>query len=464
MGSVTILSSLGAGHYQIRVNFDNTRVEARKAFITEAIAESTSGLSELETKKEPLVSDLYAARDAFNAYINGAPEEGFADTAQLISLSKAVFLAQAAVEMVNREIRLLKLKKTSLEKERVYFNKYCPATIDTYAWCVEFNEDLTGTMESIEVDYYLRRDNITNQIRDQTGFWLPGAAKTPTNILQHPFGTSVYANWFNVCMLPAAQRYKGRYRVATIIRIDYDTDTCDFYLDSRYNVDRFNSKLLDKEPIVPRFDLYGAQQIEYRDAPIIYMGGGAETFLVGDKVIVDLHAGVGVPTVIGYFSDPRPGALIYLFSDAVNYPFYFPTFGYTRLNLSGKLSESTPLLTNIADYTIGFNNGTVVSAEDFINGTGKRWGTVDGSFFIYTDILLEGKYACLLVMKGLPYADPLTTSMQIYKLGILISDVTFLASGYTGVVSPHHVNIHQVTGNIFGVIKNGNEGYFSGDI
>jgi hypothetical protein len=52
-------------------------------------------------------------------------------------------------------------------------------------------------------------------------------------------------------------------------------------------------------------------------------------------------------------------------------------------------------------------------------------------------------------------------SMQVYKSGDLIADVTFTVSGYTGDVSPHLVYVNQITGHAFGVIKNGNEGYFS---
>ena len=471
MGKATIIESLGAGYYKIMVKFDNASIDAK-------IVANAALITELTDKIIQDASVRQDAEDLFKYHLKYltdflatlTPEEQIARMAEINAAQATITGLRINLDLAKKIEREDKLKRTALLKESPYLEKDCPSEFEAYAWCVAFNEDLTGEIATIEIDRYIRRIVTTNQIldrstediHDRTGFWLPEVATPPISVLQHPLASSVHAAWFNACMLPAAQRYKGYYRKAIILRIDYDLNECDIGIFGNYNVDRFNSKLLDAEPILPRFDVYGTQQREYRGAKIEYMGGGAETFLVDDLVIVDLHAGVGVPTVIGYYSDPRPGALFYLFSDGVDYPYYFPTFGTSRLKIALKVIEGTPLIANIADYTIGFNDDTPVIGADLLSGLGKKWYTTHGGLTIYTDNPVDGKYeAYIEAFNALPYADPLTLSMQVYKSGDLIANVTFTASGYTGDVSPHLVYVNQITGHAFGVIKNGNEGYFS---
>jgi len=51
--------------------------------------------------------------------------------------------------------------------------------------------------------------------------------------------------------------------------------------------------------------LPAGQQIHYTGANIIYGSCNAKAFVNGDKVIVDLHKGEGVPTVIGFYENPK---------------------------------------------------------------------------------------------------------------------------------------------------------------
>lgn len=417
MGSVTILSSLGAGHYKVRINFDNVRVEARKTFIAETISGLLAKQNELEAKKAPLVVLMDEAEYFFNLYLQTAPiEEIIADQSILDALTMQAFNTRTDVERVDHEIKRLKLVKSAIEKELVNLEKTCPNTIDVNAWCIEYKEDLTGTLESIEVDYCLERDPITNQIRNDTGVWLPGTIKAPTNQLQHILEVSSYATWVNLCMLPAAQKFKGLYRIATIIRIDYDTNQCDFYLDSIYSVDPNINKLIDKEPIVPVFEVYGAQQIEYRDAPINYMGGGAETFLVGDKVIVDLHAGVGVPTVIGYYNNPRQGTKAFLLAtNNDNYPQHWDNGSMEVIDLLG-FCNLQDMVTNADKYTIAFGAASAVHTEDanviWDHATyhNIRWMSGNSSINIVNNTLVT------------PYTGGLTETDYLYHLSNITNE------------------------------------------
>jgi len=310
MGSVTILSSLGAGHYSVRINFDNARVDQRIAAIQAELAEFSSKLAELQTKKVPLDEALHAAKTALNDYTAVATVYDLLSNPSVMNgLVEQVFKAQVAVELQAKEIDILKLKKISLEKEKDYLQKNCPSTIDATAWCVEYKENLSGTIESIEVDYLLERDNITDQIRNDTGVWLPGTPRAPTAKLQHVLATSSFAAWFNLCMAPAMQRHKPMYRIAILSNLDKPANTCDLDFIGRYDVDKYQSKIIGDKPLLPNFQqgagLPAGQQMHYTGANIIYGSCNAKAFINGDKVIVDLHKGVGLPTVIGFYENPR---------------------------------------------------------------------------------------------------------------------------------------------------------------
>lgn len=311
MGSVTVLSSLGEGYYRVRIHFDNFRIDQRLAAIQSELDGLPGQLKELEDKKIPLETALHDAKLEMDRYARTAtPKELVSNQSTMNALVEKVFKAQVALTLAENDIKRLKLKKTSLEKEKVYLEKNCPGSIETHAWCIEYNEELDGDMESIEVDYLLERDPITDQLRNDTGVWLPGVKKTPSSKLQHVLATSSFATWFNLCVAPAMQRYKGRYRIATLSGLDDPANggtKCNLEFIGRYDVDRFSQKVIGDKPILPNFTTEDgtAQQLAYHGADIRYMDSDAAAFENGDKVIVDLHQGKGVPTVIGFYSNPR---------------------------------------------------------------------------------------------------------------------------------------------------------------
>jgi len=462
------LENMGKGRYKIKVHFDNAQIDALLAYNQAAIDTLTPQINDDRIRKNAAWDDYQYHLSYLTDFIISAGPDGIVARQDEVTHAMAtVTTKKVAYDEAAQTEALSKLRLEKAKKEVDYLTKYCPKEIEAYAWCVAYNEDLTGDLASIEVDYVVHRDLYTQQIRDHTGFWLLDGQIAPTNILQHPLSTSEHANWFNLCMAPAAQRHKGLYRIATITLIKYDENKCNLYFDGHYDVDRFAPQRYIRDmPINPNFDIYGAQQVQYFDAEISYMGGGAETFLVGDKVIVDLHAGVGVPTVIGYYEDPRPGAMFLLFSDGVDYPFYWPTLGETRLNIAAKIIvASNPMLNHYADYSVSFNDDTPVYSTAISGDIGRRWTSTHGRLSIYNDNVVDGKSDAYINALNIPPGqDPISYNIKIYKLGVLVSDTSFVASGYLGDPSPHHVIVSQVTGRVFGVVKNGNEGYFSGDI
>jgi len=306
MGKATILQSLGSGHYRIRVEFENAKVEARLTIIDQQITELTTKLAELATQKQAAKDQFNADSAALNFYLNNTTFEEYQNNPQpMNALTAELYKSRLAYDVILGQERREKLKKTGIEKDKLYLSKYCPKDFEAFAWCVAFKENLSGIIKTIECDYLLERDVITNQIRNDTGFWLPATAEAPDSQLQHPMASGVHANWFNLAMYPALQKDKGHYRIATITSLNKPANTCNLSFDGYYNIHEHTTQLIDDKPIVPKFDVNGAQQINYIDANIVYMTCNAEAFEVGDRVIVDLHLGVGVPTVVGFYENPR---------------------------------------------------------------------------------------------------------------------------------------------------------------
>jgi hypothetical protein len=311
VGKATILSSLGAGQYSIRVEFDNAAIDAKLTAITAKLTGITAKLAELATAKAEALAAFNVDSAALNAYINVTPPDDYVANASAINaLTGKLYASRLAYDKAAQDEKRAKLQKTALDKEKDYLEKYCPASFDVNAWCVAYNEDLSGAIETIECDYLLERDAITNQVRKDTGFWLPATSQAPATQLQHALATSQHAAWFNLCMAPAMQRHQGRYRIATLTGVNTGDDTCNLTFDGQYDVDRYRSGLIDNLPILPQFEssepgVDPAQQLNYTGAAIVYPPCNAEVFQTGDRVIVDLHDGVGAPTVVGFYDNPR---------------------------------------------------------------------------------------------------------------------------------------------------------------
>ena len=304
MGKVTILQSLGGGYYKIKVHFDNARVAARLSLIENTLPKLEGELTEIAGRKAEQQILIDQALQALNQYVYSTPAQVYVqDPGALNSLSASAYAERGKMEVITREERLVALRIRELEQEKKKLTTQCPDDFETHAWCVAHNEDLSGQTASIECDYNLERDIHTNQIRNESGIWLPAEITPPDSALQHSLATSAWAAWFNLCVMPAAQRHKARYRIAVINGLDKEANTCNLTFQGRYDVSKDSSRLLDDAPIHPQFS--EAQQMSVSDVPIEYMTCDAATFEVGDKVIVDCHTGVGTPTVIGYYEKPR---------------------------------------------------------------------------------------------------------------------------------------------------------------
>ena len=298
MGKATILSHLGEGQYRIRIKFDNTLIELRKTYIDQQIVAINTELTTLDTQKLAAKAQYDADIAALNDYIDNTPVQDYvSNPTDINALTVQVYKSRFAYDAVIRLEKHAKLKRTQLSKDKDYLINYCPADYETSAWCTEYKTDLSGDVNTIEIDYGHRRDPFTDVTKNDTGFWIVNDITYPqtgNNQLQHPFESSVHACWYNLAMLPAMQRDKALFRVATIL--DKATGFIEF--DGQSEPNNFDPVLITEKPVFPEAGEYltGAR-LEYPCE---------DKYVNGDRVIVEMQpADSGSPRVIGFHDHPK---------------------------------------------------------------------------------------------------------------------------------------------------------------
>lgn len=306
MGKATILAGLGSGHYLINVQLENSYIDARLLQIDEDITTATTKLTDLATRKQATKDLLDADMLALNNYITiTSPEDYVSDGSMLAALTSQAYADRVTYEKLSIEERREKLKKTGLEKEKDYLTKYVPKEFEATAWCVAFNEGLSGVIKTIEIDYINQRSPVQNVPQNNTGFWLPPTAEAPDSQLQNPMSTGPHAVWYNLAMYPALQKEKARYRVATLTYIDKNNHLCEGILDGVYSIDPYSSHLMNDLPVHPNIGAGGGgYQNDFFRCFISYPPCNSKVFEVGDRVIVQFDSNQ-VSTVIGFYSNPR---------------------------------------------------------------------------------------------------------------------------------------------------------------
>jgi hypothetical protein len=449
MGKATILESLGEGEYRIKVEFDNTRVQGAITAMSDLISQLSAQLPDLIAVRDAWASVFQAHYEVLNNYLQTTPPEYYAlHPETLKELTAQAYKAKATYDITRREVDRMRLKITGIEREKNYLETHCPNDFEARAWCVEFNEDLTGTTGTIECDYALMRDGDT--IKNDTGIWLPAAIAAPGTQMQHPLASSPHATWINLCMAPAMQQHKGRYRIATITGLDEINNKCNLSFEGVGDVGGSSDKLLPDKPIFPNVN--GAQSQNVTGADVVYGACGASAFEIGDRVIVDLHDGAGTPTVIGFYSHPKQCTWFKLHADA-DFPFYERTVSLTRFNLAIDIVSAThPMRLDPSLFAVKFDADAPVAAT--VLSDRVIWDSTHGNLVLFDDNI--GFYSA----KNQAPADNLTVTIEIYKDAVPVSSAAFTAANQAPTLSPVHVTVSQPTGKLWGVTKNGNEGYF----
>lgn len=292
MGKASIIGGGTDGLYTIRLQYDNSRIEARLSVISnELTALIDEKLPAALQKQFESEQAMYAALDALNQYITQI-KTGVIEIDPIIAGQKSAdaLKARTEYELDKRTYDQLFLRYNSLIKEQNRLQIKSQNTEDISAWCADLTEDLTGDIGTIE---------IALEKEDRSIIVLPGHVnagshqalynQTRDGILTNFFNQSAHQLYTNRAYLPALAKWKPRYRTGSIT--SKSGDICNVALNpilsSQQNIDVNQSEILN-------------------NVPIVYMTCNGGAFEIGDGVLVAFNNDWNTPTVIGFSSNPKP--------------------------------------------------------------------------------------------------------------------------------------------------------------
>ncbi len=274
MGKATIQSEYGDGKYSVVPSYDKTLATARIAALTAENTSITTRLTELASEIAAATSDVeYAAQVLHAAVVAGD------DASELQEELNKITLELADLQYLKS---YLTLTKTANAKQIEWLTEKItdPAAVD--AWCADLTEGVTGEVATVEIgrvdDPILIKPAAPAHVAADDGQLQPLASSTPAAV------------FYNLAMLPAAAKWKPRYRTGTASNIDTTNDTMDVTLDA--------------------LTIQGQdcnQNTTLEDVPVSYMTCNASAFTDGDDVLVEFTGSDWAqPTVVGFAHDPQP--------------------------------------------------------------------------------------------------------------------------------------------------------------
>lgn len=203
--------------------------------------------------------------------------------------------AKLKVTQKENQIATLKSELLSLQKRySVLLRLGNIEDFETYAWCCDITEGLTGNVPLIEIAQEIKTPttflNIPPAYKDGDG--LPNYT-VPTYGEFSPFIALPVADALrNFMAMPAIQKWAPTYRYGTITAINYETNTCNV------NV-AFTTSSIQALGI--------NQSGSLNNVPIEYMFCDAGAFEIGDVVTIQfLNHDWNDPLVIGFKEQPKP--------------------------------------------------------------------------------------------------------------------------------------------------------------
>ena len=275
MGRGVITKNIGAGKYKI------TRV-----FATDYVKKLAALVLQID-KVEKRIAELIVTRDKTRFDINVATTQmnlqllsNMPDKAKVAEFVSGIAKNTTLYDLQTRMIASENVKRADfMEAQALLVTLQRAATAEIEVWCTTYSTNLTGSIETIEVD-------------DQINFTLiapEGHSALPGLLKQIPL-SSPEEVFYNAAMLPGVQKWKPRYKIGVIQSIDKVANTCTVTL---YETSLTKLKTLIK-PVLT-------------GVPVKYLGCNSSAFLEGDEVVVEFTGRVqATPVVIGFLHDPRP--------------------------------------------------------------------------------------------------------------------------------------------------------------
>lgn len=350
MGVAQIISHQGKGLYTIDLLLRTDEIFKQRKYFNELVATLKAeeifledALVQLEDLKEDAKQGLDILIDAPLFPVTGS------DIAQGITTPEAK--REKALKDLTKEINKLRnliietkvaLDRNHIKQAPAILNQklYEAAIFDTIrvdAWCIDYTTNLiedggdvfVETVEAMdeysEPNFYVNIRPLTATTQtllkdkiDRAGRLTEEGRvdKRGLHKIENVLGSKLWTILYNWMTLPALQKWKPQYKLATVTSIDYLKETCSItFTDNPFESSVLPFPLPLHFPTYQPFDQpYNVQNEPGHDkVPIKYMFCAAEPFVVGDRVVVEyLKRDLKSPTVIGFRASPRRCAAQYL--------------------------------------------------------------------------------------------------------------------------------------------------------
>lgn len=300
MGKATILEHLGEGLYRVRMAFDTLLLQQRIARLVARrqqllAAQSAAVVAELQAK-----SAADVARGTLDALIDGFASGGV-ESAEVVKATAAAMEASVAyqaarVTRVGLDASLLSVGLDVDELERVR----AEPEPELLAWCADYSLELEGEVGTVEVTAEPVGQDPAGLMPVIHPGWLgAGAWRCERDgVYQVQRANELFHGLNNALLLAAWQTHRPRHRLAQIVAIDREADSCSLVIDGA--VSSVQGLAVDPPD---------AALLTQVDVPILYMDCNSAVFGDGDRVLVAFAGDWTTPTVIGFESEPRPCAL-----------------------------------------------------------------------------------------------------------------------------------------------------------
>ena len=275
MGKGIIIENLGEAKYEIKRKYKSdynkivTDLEAK-------IDKIDKKITELNTQKNTLRNEINNLQNQLNILLSEVPINTQKVNELMAKIGGAIAGHEKAKELIGRE----EIKKLGVEKQIEKVKKLQKdAEQVVQVWCTTYSDELTGNIDTIEID-------------DQGDMMLiaPEGKTEVDGLLKHTLIGSPSETFYNAAMLPGVQKWRPRYKGGKILTVDRKKNTC--------SVKLMETSHTGRDTLIK--DILSG-------IPIEYMKCNAAVFESGDLVVIEFkNRNVEEPQVIGFMNDPKP--------------------------------------------------------------------------------------------------------------------------------------------------------------
>ena len=304
MGKATISSNLGAGQYNVVMEYNHDTYTSRIAEISASITAANAQKATLQGEAAAIQLDVAAALadlTALYAQFNTAGEGDRPIYGDAILIATAEYLALVGVaEAKNRAISATDALIMAQQAQASTLTHFATraANYSATVWCADYTDSLVpGTVVGTIEPFRARSDSVSPIIHPGGAYGTSAAYSAArdgiyTSFMEQPGSGAL----FNLAMSAGADKWLPRYRIGTVVTKGTNSQQLqEIALDS-----------VTGESFLTKYPLDHNQAATLYSVQVSYMGMSTnEAFNAGDRVVIRFTASTwNLPVVIGFESHP----------------------------------------------------------------------------------------------------------------------------------------------------------------